>query len=444
MNDVIELVIDKVVFGGDGIGRHGETVVFVPFTAPGDRLKVRVQLRKRNYWQGTIHEIIAPSPLRTRAPCPYYGLCGGCDLQHLSYESQLVVKKLIINDTLQRIGKVFVPPGSPLCAESSWRYRNKSTYPVAGPPWRIGFFQRKTHHIVDIARCLIQPEVMDRARSAVKARLEKSSETAYDETVGSGNLRHLAFRHGHATGQTCLTFVTATKELSAAAFAGLPAELPELNGITHAVNPDRTNRIAGDELRVLFGDSAYREQVLDKVLQVSANSFFQSNTPATEILIKRVLKYLQPDGAARVLDLYCGVGTLTIPIADFVGSVTGVESGASAARDAEENLRLNRIRNADIIRATVEEAIGRFTSADAVILDPPRKGCSAELLQGLVRLKPRVIVYVSCSPPTLARDLALLHQSGYVAEEIQPVDMFPQTSHIETVTRLVPASDRTA
>jgi 23S rRNA (uracil1939-C5)-methyltransferase len=437
VKDLVELTIDKVVTGGDGIGRYGETVVFVPFSAPGDRLKVRVNVRKRNYWQGRIDEIIVPSPLRTRPPCPYYGVCGGCDLQHLSYESQLVVKKLMVNDALQRIGKVYVPLGNPIHVEPAWRYRNKSTYPVAGPPWRIGFYQRRTHRIVDIAQCLIQPEVMDRLRAAVKARLEESGETGYDETASSGNLRHLVLRRGFATGQTSLMFVTATGELASGVSVGLQQGLAELVGVIHCVNSARTNRVVGGELRLLHGSSSYREQVLGKTLQVSADSFFQANTPATELLIKRVLKYLEPDGAMQVLDLYCGVGTMTVPIADFVGNITGVETSATAVLDAEENIRANQIRNAAVVQATAEEAIGRFSRADAVILDPPRKGCSPELLAGLVRLRPRIIVYVSCSPPTLARDLALLHASGYDAVEIQPVDMFPQTSHIETITKLI-------
>ena len=442
MTDTIELTVDKIVPGGDGIGRSGGMVVFVPQTAPGDRLKVRIHTRKRSYWQGTVEEIIEPSPLRTRPACPYYGVCGGCDLQHLSYDSQLVVKKLILNDALQRIGRVFVPPSNPLPAESPWRYRNKSQYPASGPPWRIGFFQRRSHRIVDISQCLVQPEVLDHLRSAVKLRLEESSETSYDETTRAGNIRHVVVKYSRATGQACLMFVTAGTELTPSAYSGLTNQHPELASIVHNVNPDPVNRIAGSAFRTLAGKPFYHERVLGLTLQVSSASFFQANTSATELLVKRILKYLEPDGTEQVLDLYCGVGTITVPIAGFVRGVIGVEANPSAVNDARANLEQDGVRNAEIRHAAVEDAIAQIDSTDAVVLDPPRKGCEAGVVRELGRLKPRIIVYVSCNPTTLARDIARLQLVGYSVEEIQPLDMFPQTSHIETIVKLVQTANR--
>jgi len=441
MTDIIEITVDKVVAGGDGIGRAGDVVVFVPRSAPGDRLKVRINARKRNYWQGTIVDIVEPSPLRTRPACPYYGLCGGCDLQHLSYESQLIVKRLILNDALQRIGRVFVPPDSPLHGESPWEYRNKSQYPVAGPPWRIGFFQRRSHLVVDISRCLVQPQVMDLIRSAVKERLEASEEVAYDEKQGSGNLRHIVIRHSQATGQASLAFVTATNELAVLTHSGLAAKTPGLVSVVQNVNPDETNRVTGSNWVTLAGSPCYQDQVLGKTLQISAGSFFQANTPVTDLLVKRILKYLEPDGSETVVDLFCGVGTITLPVAQFVRRVIGIEANSSAVHDARVNLELNGVGNVEIVDATAEEGIALLKAADTVILDPPRKGCSPELLAELVRFAPRKIIYVSCSPPTLARDLAQLQQAGYETREIQPVDMFPQTSHVETAVKLVRARD---
>lgn len=436
MSEVIELTVDKIVAGGDGIGRAGDVVVFVPLSAPGDRLKVKIVARKRNYWQGIIEEIVEPSPLRTRPACPYYGRCGGCDLQHLSYESQLIVKRLILNDALQRIGRVFVPPDSPLSGESSWEYRNKSQYPVAGPPWRIGFFQRRSHRVVDIGRCLVQPQVMDSIRSAVRDRLLASEESAYDESLGSGNLRHIVVRHAQATGQASLVFVTALSELAVAAHSGLTAQFPGLAGVVQNVNPDATNRVTGSKWVTLAGSPCYQDRVLGKTLQVSAGSFFQANTPVTDLLVKRILKYLDPDGAETVLDLFCGVGTITLPVAQFVRKVIGVEANPSAVQDARANLQSNGVANVEIVQATAEAGVAQLKAADAVIIDPPRKGCSPELLAELIRLAPRKIIYVSCSPPTLARDLAQLEQAGYEIRGIQPLDMFPQTSHIETAASL--------
>jgi 23S rRNA (uracil1939-C5)-methyltransferase len=437
MSELIELTVDKIVAGGSGIGHAGDMVVFVPLSAPGDRLRVRVVNRKRNYWQGIVEDIIEPSPLRTQPVCPYYGTCGGCDLQHLSYESQLVVKKLILNDALQRIGKVFVPPDGPLRGESAWEYRNKSQYPVTGPPWRVGFFQRRSHRVVDTGRCMVQSPVMDRIRATVKKRLESSAERAYDEELRSGNLRHVVVKHSRAIGQAALVFVTATNELAAAVHSGLADELPELVSVVQNVNPEETNRVIGSGWHALAGTACYHDRVLGATLRVSAGSFFQANTPVADLMVKRVLKCLEPDGSETVVDLFCGVGTITLPIAGFVKRVIGIESGASAVEDARFNLESNTIGNVEIVQATSEEGIAKLEAADAIVLDPPRKGCTPALLNGIARVAPRKVIYVSCNPPTLARDLAQLQTLGFAVSEITPLDMFPQTSHVETVVKLV-------
>jgi 23S rRNA (uracil1939-C5)-methyltransferase len=434
----IELTIEKVVTGGQGIGRSDGVVVFVPLSAPGDRLKVAIEARKRNYWQGRIEEIIEPSPLRTEPLCPHYGVCGGCDLQHLSYEAQLVTKKLIVNDALQRIGKIFVPPGNPLSSGEQWHYRNKSQYPVQDAPWRVGFFERKSHRVVDVKSCPIQPEGFDRLVALLRERLETSGETAYLESDASGNLRHIVIQRGSASHEIALTFVTATSALAAATHKGLMQECPELVSVTQNVNPKVTNRILGERFDLLAGRPYYTEQLLDKKLQISAGSFFQANTAATELLVKRILKYIEPDGDQTVLDLYCGVGTISLPISGFVGKVIGIELNPNAAADARANVAANDARNVQIIEAAVENGIASVERADVVILDPPRKGCAPEVLKRVTEFRPRAIIHVSCNPATLARDLALLAELGYEAAEVQPVDMFPQTAHVECVAKVVP------
>jgi 23S rRNA (uracil1939-C5)-methyltransferase len=392
-------------------------------------------------------------------------------LQHINYEAQLVIKKLMANESLQRIGKIFVPPGNPLHDGNPWRYRNKSQYPVSGPPWRVGFFQRQTHRVVDIARCLVQPELLDRIRETIKSRLEDSDETPYSETSGTGNLRHIILKYSSATGQAALGLVTAGAKLSPLFYQGvtglvrghrgpgtrsrseadrvmsprigscspgLSSEYPELVSIVQNINPHQTNRITGEVFRTLAGGDAYSDKLLGKTFRISAGSFFQANTAATELLVKRVLKYLDPDGSKTVLDVFCGVGTITLPIAGFAGDVIGIEVNPWAAADARANIEQNGIKNVQVIEASAEQGIASVARADAVILDPPRKGCSPELLRSVARLKPGAIIYVSCNPTTLARDLSLLRESGYQSEEIQLVDMFPQTSHIESVAKLVP------
>jgi len=450
-----EVTIEKILHGGAGIGRIGKVVVFVPYSAPGDRLKVEITEQKRNYWQGKTVDILEASPLRTSPLCPYYGSCGGCNLQHLSYASQLVAKKLLVNDCLQRLGKIFVPPGNPLANPIQWRYRNKTQFPVSGPPWSVGFFKPRSHQIVNAERCLIQPEEFDNLRAALMSRLEGTTETAYDERSGTGNLRHIVLKRGAATGEIALMFVTATGSLSPSLHDRLPEEFLEsptpdprsppavLVSIAHNVNPARTNRVLGPRYETLAGRAHYFEKLLDQTLRISSGSFFQANTAATELLVKRILKYLEPDGQKTVLDLYCGVGTISLPVASFVGNVIGIEMDPAAIADARANVVAAGARNVQIIEAPVEQGIKQVQQADAVILDPPRKGCPPGLLRDVVALKPQEIIYVSCNPTTLARDLAILHQLEYETIEVQPIDMFPQTAHVETVAKLVPAKKGT-
>jgi 23S rRNA (uracil1939-C5)-methyltransferase len=435
----IDLTIDKIVAGGEGIGRYDEAVVFVPGSAPGDRLRVNVQTRKRTYWRGVIDAIIEPSPLRVSPQCRYYGRCGGCNLQHLDYDAQLVTKKLVVNECLQRIGKTFVPPGNPLSAGNQWHYRNKTQYPVSGPAWRIGFFEPESHNVVDVEQCLTQPPLFDRLRAAVRTRLNDAGETPFHETTGKGNVRHIILKHSPTSGETVLLYVTAHKELSPDVWSGLAAEFPEVVSIMQSVNPRRTNRILGDRFRLLQGQGYYTEKMLDLTLRISGPSFFQANTPATELLVKRVLKYLEPDGDKTVLDLYCGVGTISLPVARFSRRVIGIEVEPSAVADARANIEVNRLSNVEIVEAQVEQGLKRIQHADAIIADPPRRGLTQEVIDGISTLQPQVVVYVSCNPATLARDLARFAQKGYETVEVQPIDMFPQTIHVETVAKLVRA-----
>lgn len=438
----LEITIEKLLHGGAGIGRLGKIVVFVPFSAPGDRLRVDITERRRNYWQGQIAEIVEASPLRASPRCPHYGICGGCNLQHLSYDSQLMLKRLVVRDCLQRLGKLSVEPAPCLSGGVQWRYRNKTQFPIADQPWRVGFYRGRSHEVVDVPRCLIHPESFDRLRAAIVDCLNASGETAYDERDGSGNLRHLVIRQGAATGELALIFVTATASISPRLYETFASRIADSNlvSIVHNINPARTNRVLGTDYRLLAGEPYYTERLLGYALNISAASFFQANTPATELLVKQLLDYLEPDGQKTILDLFCGIGTFTLPAAARVGRVIGIEADPYAVEDARRNAQMAGLRNVEIIQSTVEHGITRVTRADAAILDPPRKGCSHSLLKNLVTLKPQLIVYISCNPSTLARDLAVLGPMGYQAVAVQPIDMFPQTAHVETIVKLVLAS----
>ena len=436
---VVELLIDKLVQGGDGLATHDGMKVFVPFSAPQERVRARIVTRKRDYAVAEIDQILEPSPLRVSAPCPHYGMCGGCQLQHINYQGQLVVKKLYVNETLQRIGQVFVPVRNVTTEAGPWHYRNKTQYPVGstGNGMTIGFFKRGTHDLLDVPECLLHPEEFDRLREAIRAILVASGEAGYDEAKHDGNVRHLVLRQGTRDGGLLAVVVTRTPQFDLRA-AELIAEQPGVTGVMHSVVPARTNRIMGSQTTVLAGSGHLNQSVLGKTFQVSAPSFFQVNVEQAEELCRKILKHVAPKGDELVLDLYSGVGMISLLVAPFVQQVTAIEADATAVEDARANAQAQAVRNVQFVCGDVNREICRVASIDVVILDPPRKGCPAETLRQIAGLRPKRIVYVSCNPATLARDLASLEQSGYTTHEIEPVDMFPQTFHVEVIARLGP------
>jgi 23S rRNA (uracil1939-C5)-methyltransferase len=436
---VVELLIDKLVQGGDGLATHDGMKVFVPFSAPQERVRARIVTQKRDYAVAEIEEVIEPSPLRIAAPCPHYGVCGGCQLQHINYQGQLVVKKLYVNEALQRIGQVFVPVRNVTTEAVPWHYRNKTQYPVGATAsgMAIGFFKRGTHDLLDIPVCLLHPVEFDRLREAIRAILVASGETGYSETRHEGNIRHVLLRQGTRDGGLLAVVVTRTPQFDTRA-AELIAEQPGVTGVVQSVVPARTNRIMGPQSRVLAGSGHLHQSVLGKTFQVSAPSFFQVNIEQAEELCRKILKHVAPKGDEVVLDLYSGVGMISLLVAPFVQQVTAIEADVTAVEDARTNAQAQAVRNVEFICGDVNREIGRIASTDVVVLDPPRKGCPADTLRRIAGLRPRRIVYVSCNPATLARDLATLEQSGYSTHEIEPVDMFPQTFHVEVIARLGP------
>jgi 23S rRNA (uracil1939-C5)-methyltransferase len=436
---VVELLIDKLVQGGDGLATLDGMKVFVPFSAPQERVRARIVTQKRDYAVAEIEQILEPSPLRVSAPCPFYGVCGGCQLQHINYQGQLVVKKLYVNEALQRIGQVFVPVRNVTAEAEPWHYRNKTQYPVGtnGNGVAIGFFKRGTHDLLDVPACLLHPMEFDRLREAIRAILVAAGETGYDEARHDGNVRHVVLRQGTRDGGLLAIVVTRTPQFDLRA-AELIAEQPGVTGVVHSVVPARTNRIMGSQTKVLAGSGHLNQSVLGKTFQVSAPSFFQVNIEQAEELCRKILKHVAPKGDELVLDLYSGVGMISLLVAPFVQQVTAIEADATAVDDAKANAQAQAVRNVEFVCGDVNREISRVASTDVVILDPPRKGCPVETLRQIATRKPKRIVYVSCNPATLARDLATLEQSGYTTHEIEPVDMFPQTFHVEVIARLGP------
>ncbi len=437
----IELTVERLVAGGNGLARHDGLSVFVPFSAPDDRVIARLVVRKRDYAVAEIEQLLEPSRLRVIPPCPYYGRCGGCQLQHISYQGQLAVKRLMVEDALRRIGRIFVPVADITPADPALRYRNKTQYPVGhsnqkGDTPVVGFYRRESHDLLDVPECMLHPIRFDELRAVFTDAVTRAREKPYDERAGDGNIRHLVLR---TNGAECLAVVaTRTDGLDRRVIDAL-AGSDGVTGVVQNINPHTTNRILGDRFVTRSGSSALTMRTLEMDLGVAAGSFFQVNLSQAEVLCRKVLKFLEPTGDEELLDLYSGVGMIALAAARLVRSVIGVESDDNAVANARLNAERNGIRNARFVAGDVDRYVGQSARADLVVLDPPRKGCRPETLRLVAGLRPRRLVYVSCNPATLARDLALLVSLGYNTTAVEPVDMFPQTSHVEVVCRLDPA-----
>lgn len=436
-------IIDIVGMGhsGEGVGRVGGFTVFVPLALPGEQVEVKLLEVKRQYAKGKLLRIIQSSPGRVEPPCPIYERCGGCQLQHLTYEGQLEEKRQRVNEALTRIGGLEGFQLHETLASEPWNYRNKMMLPVAAGTQglELGCYALSSHRVVDTDNCLIQAEANNRLLRAVREIANLLGVTAYDEKTGRGVLRHIMGRVGAQGRQMMAVLVTATATLPHAErwVAELRQRLPELTTIVQNINPARTNVVLGRESKVLWGSGLIEEQLGDLVFSVSPLSFFQVNTRQTERLYRQVLEYASLTGKETVLDIYCGTGTIALFLAKRAGKVYGVEVVEPAIEDARKNAERNGIANAEFYSGDATVWMKRFQKdgikPDVLVLDPPRAGCDQAVLAAGAAMGPERLIYVSCNPATLARDAAYLLTKGYVLKEVQPVDMFPQTCHVECV-----------
>ena len=454
--DLISLRITGLSHEGEGVGRHRDLAVFVPGGVPGDRLEVRVTEIKRNYARGKIVSVGEPSLIRTNPRCGIYEPCGGCQLQHIDYARQLELKAQLVRDALDRIGKLSEVKVHPtLGAAHPWHYRNKAQFPVGisvgGPPRIVGgCYARGTHRIIDAEECYIQHPTNNAILAQARRLIEKYGLSVYDETTGRGLVRHVLARVGTRTGEAMAVIVTNGESIPRGSdFAReLMASVPGLVSVVQNVNTRRTNVTLGAETRLLAGRETIEDRIGDLKFKISARSFFQVNPEQTEILYAKALEYAALTGAETVIDAYCGIGTITLFLARRAeslarregrspGRIYGIEEVPEAIKDARENAELNGVVNAEFQVGRVEEIApelyARGVRAEVVVVDPPRRGCEPSVLETFVSMTPARVVYVSCNPATLARDLAYLGERGYRTEEVQPVDMFPHTSHVECV-----------
>lgn len=441
-NDRLIVHVEDLTHDGSGVAKVDGYPLFIPGALPGEEVEVKVGKTLKNYGFARLLNVTKPSSDRIEPPCHVFWECGGCQLQHLSYEAQLIQKQKQVRDVIDRIAKLPDVPVLPVKGmEDPWRYRNKSQIPFAERDGKVvsGFYKSRTHHIVDTDVCIIQSEEADELMSTLKHEMQALGLDAYNEKTHRGMLRHLIVRKGKATGEIMVVLVTLKKKFpqKEAVIELIKRVVPEVTSIMQNVNGEKTNVIFGNETLPLYGKSFIIDNIGDIQFEISARSFYQVNPAQTEVLYKQALDYAQLTGDEMVIDAYCGIGTISLFLAQNAKEVYGVEIVPQAIEDAKRNAELNGITNANFEAGAAEDVIPRWYAEgkrfDVLVVDPPRKGCDEKLLQTILEYKPKRVVYVSCNPGTLARDLRILEDGGYRTKEVQPVDMFPQSSHVECV-----------
>ena len=474
-NDIIELTITDIGTQGEGIGRvtPEDIPFFVKGALTGDKIRAGVMKLKSSYGYARLMEVLEPSPWRTQPRCPVAGPCGGCTLQHLSYEKQAEYKKKHVQNCLERIGGLKDIPMDPIIAmEEPWYYRNKAQFPVSrgkDGKVKIGFFAGHTHSVIDTAHCYIQAPVMQPLLETIREFLEEYDISTYDEESGKGLVRHILMRVGFATGEIMVCPVLNGEKLPKAEV--LEARLKEtvkrynegiaVQGITAVekadsitmgnavkyeltsfcinVNKKKTNVILGDKCILLSGREYITDKIGDISYRISPLSFYQVNPVQTKRIYDTVKEYAGLTGEEVLWDIYCGAGTIGLYLAEGAKELYGIEIIPEAIVDAKENAKANGIKNAEFYVGAAEDVFPKLMKEcppDVAVIDPPRKGCDEKLIQALLEVSPKTLVYVSCDPATLARDLKLLTAGGYEVKRVRAVDAFCHSVHVETVCLL--------
>lgn len=442
--EVIELEISDLSDTGDGVGRFEQRVVFVPDTLVGDRTLVRLTHVKPKYAHATLKQILQPSPQRIRPSCIVADKCGGCQWQHINYDYQLTSKHNQVIQALERIGGFVNPPvASVLSTSSSLGYRNKATYPVrisATGQVQAGYYQKGSHQLINLNQCPVQDARLNPLLAELKQDIKKRDWSIYDEKRHQGQIRHLSLRIGRRTGEMLLTLVVKDRNLPDIETQAQEwlQRYPQLVGVCLNRNSDRTNAIFGRDTICIAGIPYLREKFAGLEFQIRPDTFFQVHTETAEALLQVIQSELNLQGREVLVDAYCGIGTLTLPLAKQARQVIGLEVQFAAVEQAIFNAQQNEINNVTFQVGAVEKNLPNLgIIPDIVLLDPPRKGCEANVIKSLLNLKPSRIIYVSCKVATLARDLKLLCEHGqYHLTRVQPADFFPQTAHVETAAFL--------
>ena len=437
---LVTLTIDGYSSDGAGVARLDGQVVFVTGGIRGETCKVRLDKIGRSAIWGHAEQVTDPSSQRLTPDCPYYQQCGGCRFRHMAYAEELAAKRSRVEENIRRIGGLDLPVEEILGAAQPERYRNKAQFPVSTGP-KIGFYRARSHQVIDVADCLLQSEAAARLRTAAKAWMAAHQITAYDERTGTGLVRHVYVRTNRQ-GESLFCLLVNGKGVpqEAALVDCLRRAEPGLVGVVLGVNEKKNNVILGDRYRTLWGQGFLMDTLCGLSFRLSVPSFYQINPDQTEILYRKAAEYAELTGGETVLDLYCGIGTIGLTMARQAGAVIGAEVVPEAVEDAKENAKRNGILNARFFCGDAGEAARRLAAEglrpDVICVDPPRKGLAPDVVETVAAMGPKRIVYVSCDPATLARDLVRFDALGYHPQQATPVDLFPRTAHVETVVLL--------
>lgn len=447
-----EYIFDIISQGyeGEGIAKiDNKYPIFIEGALKGEKVKVRIVKVNKNFAYGKLMEVLEASEERVNPPCAIYKRCGGCKLQHASYKAQLDFKWDRVKDCVSKIGKL--DPSIvkyPLGMENPWRYRNKVQLPIGliNGEVKIGFFAPRSHDIIDMESCLIQDEIGDKVVKLTREWIEKFNIRPYNvdgEYDEKGIVRHIMIRRGFTTNEVMIVLVTNGENLPhKEEFVDLMVKnIPGIKSVIQNINSKKTNVILGLESKTLWGEDTISDYIGDFRFNISPLSFFQVNPTQTEVLYGKALEYANLTGNEEVFDAYCGTGTITLFLSQKAKKVYGVEIIPQAIDNAWINAKENKVENVEFFvgesEVVIPDLINKGVKADVVVVDPPRKGCDKKLLDAITNINAKKIVYVSCDPSTLGRDLKVLEENGYKTLEVQPVDMFPNTAHVENVAKLI-------
>ena len=440
-NDIVKIKITGMTTEGNGVGRFNDMAVFVPLTAVSDVVNVKIVKVLKNFAYGIVDSIIAPSDTRVQNDCEVFKQCGGCSFRHISYNAELEIKNNYVKDALNRIGKLDVTLEDICGADNINEYRNKAQYPVATIDDKVvcGFYSSRSHRVVPFTHCKLQPNVFGEIVQVIIDYVNSNKIMAYDEKTQKGLLRHIYLRQGSYTDEimVCLVVTKIDKQKFLPLVKILTDTFKNVKSIVLNLNDKNTNVILGKRCVTIFGEDEINSVMCNNKIKLSPLSFYQVNTKQAEKLYNIAKEYANLSGNEFLVDLYCGTGTIGLSMAHDVKNLVGVEIVGQAVNNAMQNAVSNNINNAQFICSDAGEYAQKLvkinSSPDVVIVDPPRKGCDKNTLDAIIAMNPDRLVYISCNPATLARDAAYLVENGYIVKRAKAVDLFPRTTHVETV-----------